>query len=84
MDYHYYAQRKMVKNGEAITPANYSYTDSNEAEAQYYRLCTTAIVNDGGWDVVSVEWGTIEQGASERKVWTHKVQPEQPEEAAEE
>ena len=66
----YYATKRTVKNGAAQTPANYSYTEHDEAERQFHLLCAAAIRNDDGAEVTSVEWGTIEQGAIERKVWT--------------
>ena len=36
-----------------------------------------------GNEIDAVEWGTVEQGAVERKVWVNDVQPEQPEEVEE-
>lgn len=73
---HYYAQKKAVKNGQAQTPANYSYQSSNEAERQYYLLCASAIANTDGNDCVSVEYGTIEHGATERRYWDHTPEAE--------
>ena len=72
MDLHFYAQRKAIKDGAAQTPANYSYSTRNEAERQYYLLCASAIANSDGYDIVSVEYGTIEQGAIERRFWDHR------------
>jgi hypothetical protein len=66
---HFYAQKKTVKGGQAQTPANYSYATRNEAERQYHLLCAAAIANTDGNDMVSVEYGTIEQGVIERKYW---------------
>lgn len=66
---HFYAQRKTVKNGNGVTPANYYYATRNEAERQYYLLCASAIQNQDDNDVVSVEYGTVEQGAVERRYW---------------
>ena len=67
---HYYAQRKAIKNGEAQTPTNYSYGDSRkDAEKQFFLLCANAITNGDGFDIVSVEYGTIEQGAIERRFY---------------
>ena len=71
----YYATKRTVKNGAAVTPSNYSYTEHDEAERQFHLLCAAAIRNDDGNDMTSVEWGTIEQGAIERKVWIAPVEP---------
>ena len=65
----YYATKRTVKTGAAQTPANYSYTEHDDAEKQFHLLCASAITNAEGNDMTSVEWGTIEQGAIERKVW---------------
>lgn len=81
----YYAQRKSIKNNET-QPINNRFGTLPEMERQYHLYCASAATNADGNQVDAVEWGTIEQGAVERKVWTHEVQPEpeQPEEAAEE
>lgn len=65
----YYATKRAVKNGAAVTPANYSYTEHADAEKQFHLLCASAITNSEGNELTSVEWGTIEQGNIERKVW---------------
>ena len=79
----YYAQRKSIKNNET-QPINNRFGTLPEMERQYHLYCASAATNEAGNEVDAVEWGTIEQGAVERKVWTHEAQPEQPEEAAEE
>lgn len=76
MDLHFYAQRKTVKNGSAQTPGNYPYATRNEAERQFYLLCAGAIANTDGNDIVSVEYGTIEQGVIDRRFWDHRPEPE--------
>ena len=65
----YYAQRKEVKNGAGKTPSNYYYETRNEAEKQFYLLCSNAIENKETRDMVSVEYGTVEHGVIERKAW---------------
>jgi len=72
---YYYAQKKTVKSGAAVTPANYSYTERADAEKQYHLLCANAITNSDGNDLAAIEWGTIEQGAIERKLYSF-TQPE--------
>lgn len=72
---HFYAQKKTVKNGAAQTPANYSYDNRNEAERQFYLLCASAIANADENDMISVEYGTIEQGAIDRRYWDFTPAP---------
>ena len=79
MALHFYAQRKTVKNGAAQTPSNYSYATRAEAEKQHYLLCASAITNADGYDCVSVEYGTIEQGAIERRFWDFSAPAPEPE-----
>ena len=67
---HYYAQRKVIdSNGSPVTPANYSYTDRREAERQYYLLNASACQNNENYQLVSIELGTIETGAIERRFY---------------
>jgi len=64
----YYAQRKSIKNGQPQTISN-RYGERAEMERQYHLYCASAATNADGNDVDSIEWGTIEQGVLERKVW---------------
>lgn len=76
----YYAQRKSVKNGEPVTPNN-RYGERAEMERQYHLYCASAATNADNNEVDSVEWGTIENGIIERKVWIAETEPEtEPEE----
>ena len=74
----YYATKRTVKAGAAQTPANYSYTEHDDAEKQFHLLCANAIANADGNDMTSVEWGTVEQGAIERKAWIAVTPAETP------
>lgn len=71
----YYAQRKSIKNGEPQT-VNNRYGTRAEMERQYHLYCASAATNADGNDVDSVEWGTVENGAIERKRWIN-TEPEQ-------
>lgn len=71
----YYAQRKSIKNGMPVTPNN-RYGDRAEMERQFHLYCASAATNADGNEVDAVEWGTIEQGALERKRWVNNVEPE--------
>lgn len=69
----YYAQRKSIKNGEAQA-VNNRYGTRSEMERQYHLYCASAATNEAQNEVDSIEWGTIEQGALERKVWEWPVE----------
>ena len=76
----YYAQRKVVLNGEAQTVTN-KYGARRQMERQFHLFCANA--TDGEEfvnDVDSIEWGTLENGIIERKVY-QKPAPEPDEEA---
>lgn len=74
----FYAQRKSIKNGQPVA-VNNRYGERQEMERQYHLYCASAATNADGNDVDSIEWGTIEQGAIERKVWIWPVETEEPE-----
>lgn len=80
----YYAQRKSILNSEPQA-INNRYGDHRAMERQFHLFCANAC--DGEqfpFDIDSIEWGTVEGGAIERKVYT-KPQPEpEPEEPVEE
>lgn len=72
----YYSQRKSVQNEQPQT-VNNRYGTRREMERQFHLFCANA--NDGEdfpFDLDSIEWGTLENGAIERKVYTKEVQPE--------
>lgn len=69
----YYAQRKSIKNDEPQT-VNNRYGTRAEMERQYHLYCASAATNADGNDVDSVEWGTVENGAIERKRWINTEQ----------
>ena len=71
----YYAQRKSILGGEPQA-INNRYGDRRAMERQFHLYCANAC--DGTeypFDIDSIEWGTVEQGALERKVYM-KEQPE--------
>ena len=80
--FHYYAQRKSIKNGETVTPNN-RYGERAEMERQFHLYCASAATNADNNEIDAVEWGTIEQGVIERKAWDWTVE-ENAEETAEE
>jgi len=66
----FYAQRKSIKNGQPQT-INNRYGTREEMERQFHLYCASAATNADGFEVDSIEWGTIEQGVVERHVWTN-------------
>lgn len=77
----YYAQRKSIINGEPQA-INNRYGSRREMERQYHLYCANACDGtENPFDVDSIEWGTIEGGAIERKVYNkHAPEPEPAEE----
>ena len=75
----YYSQRKSILNDEPQT-INNRYGSQREMERQYHLFCANAC--DGAenpFDVDAIEWGTVEGGVIERKVY-RKLEPEEAEE----
>lgn len=70
----YYAQRKSIKDGAPVA-VNNRYGERQEMERQFHLYCASAATNADGNSVDSIEWGTIEQGTIERKVWIWPVEP---------
>ena len=70
----YYSQRKSIKNGEAQA-VNNRYGERNEMERQFHLYCASACTNSDNNELDAIEWGTLEQGAIERKVY-HNYSPE--------
>lgn len=78
----YYAQRKTVINGQP-QPVTNKYGTQRAMQRQFHLFCANALDGDEfANDVDSIEWGTLEQGAIERKVFA-KLTPT-PEEVIEE
>lgn len=71
----YYAQRKSIKAGET-QPINNRFGSRAEMERQYHLYCASAATNEAGNEIDSIEWGTIEGGVIERKVWIAEHAPE--------
>lgn len=73
----YYAQRKSIQNGTPQT-INNRYGNKREMERQYHLYCANACDGDDfPVDIDSIEWGTIEGGMIERKLYVKEIQPEE-------
>lgn len=81
MELTYYAQRKSIKNGAPIAPNN-RYGTRRAMERQFHLYCASACDENAAeqYDLDAIEWGTVEQGALERKRYEFAVEAETPEE----
>ena len=70
----YYAQRKSIKNGEPVAPNN-RYGQRTEIERQFHLYCASACTNADDNDMDSIEWGTVEFGPIERKLYRKAAVP---------
>ena len=71
----YYSQRKSVKDGVPQTPNN-RYGTQREMERQYHLYCAAACTSEE-FDLDSIEWGTLEHGVIEKKVYSKPVEVEE-------
>ena len=72
----YYAQRKSILNGTPQT-VNNRYGDRRQMERQYHLYCANACEGEEyPFDVDSIEWGTLEHGVIERKVYVKQTESE--------
>ena len=74
----YYSQRKSINNGTPEAVVN-KYGTRRAMERQYHLFCANA--NDGDnfpYDIDSIEWGTVENGVIERKLYV-KEEPKETE-----
>ena len=78
----YYSQRKSVKDGVPQTPNN-RYGTQREMERQYHLFCASACTSEE-FDIDAIEWGTLEHGVIEKKVYTKPVPETEPETEPEE
>lgn len=75
----YYSQRKSVLNGEPQT-INNRYGNRREMERQFHLYCANACDGtENPFDVDSIEWGSIELGMIDRKVYTKPAPEPEPE-----
>lgn len=71
----YYAQRKSISNGVPQT-VNNRYGTKREMERQFHLFCANACDGeDYPFDLDSIEYGTIENGVIERKLYAKEVAP---------
>lgn len=69
----YYSQRKSILNGEPQAVVN-KYGANRAMERQFHLFCANACDGDDyPFDVDSIEWGTVEGGVIERKVYAKSI-----------
>lgn len=68
----YYAIRWSIKNGTASHNERISEVKA-DMERQFHLYCASASTNADENDFDAVEFGTIEGGKLERKVWNNKA-----------
>lgn len=66
----YYAIRWSIKDG-VITPVTKKGT-KEDMERQFYLFCASVSTNEAGNEFDCAEWGTLEGGKLERKVWDRR------------
>lgn len=79
MALHYYAQRKSIKENQPQLPVN-KYGTEADMEYQYLLFCASAVKNEAKNDFDALEWGTIENGMRERKIYDQLKRQQQEEE----
>ena len=64
----YYAERKSIKTGISPTTVN-KYGTHEDMEYQYCLFRASAVKNEADNDIDAIEWGTVERGVIERKIY---------------
>lgn len=72
----YYSELRVIENGAAKSTTTYKTGERKPMERQFHLFCASACAEDNTHDLDSVEWGTLENGIIERKVFKAEVQPE--------
>ena len=73
----YYSERKKVNDGSAVAPVYHTDTDRDKMERQFHLNCANVLDSSLPRNDLDVcEWGTIENGSIERKVYTKNTESE--------
>lgn len=65
----YYAIRRSIKDGQATS--NERTGEKAAMERQFHLYCASCATNEAGNELDAVEWGTLEGGKLDRKVWSN-------------
>ena len=67
----YYSERKKYNNGEAVAPVYHTDPDRDTMERQFHLNCANVLDKQNPRNDLDIcEWGTLENGQIERKVYT--------------
>ena len=82
----YYAQRRVVHAGQPVANQNsLQFGTRRQIERQYCLLRANALEGEEQqYDKIQIEWGTLENGYVERKVYIKEPTPEPEQEPQEE
>lgn len=74
----YYSERKKITNGSAVAPVYHTDEDRDAMERQFHLNCANVLDKTLPRNDMDVcEWGTIEKGVIERRVYTKNETPQQ-------
>lgn len=73
----YYAERKKIVDGAPVAPVYHTDADKDKAERQFHLNCANVLdPNNPRNDLDVCEWGTLEKGVIERRVYRKPPEPE--------
>ena len=74
---HYYAQRRVVNEGQPVAQQNsLQFGTRKQMERQYCLFRANALENETQlYDIIQLEWGTLESGIVERTVYIKESTP---------
>ncbi|MBO7451001.1 MAG: hypothetical protein J6U54_11610 [Clostridiales bacterium] len=75
---HYYAQRRVINEGQPVAQQNsLQFGTRRQMERQYCLFRANALENETqAYDIIQIEWGTMETGHVERMVYIKEQTPE--------
>ena len=75
---HYYAQRRVVHEGQPVANQNsLQFGTRRQMERQYCLFRANALEGETqAYDIIQIEWGTLETGHVERLVYIKEPTPE--------
>lgn len=75
----YYSERKKVNEGSAQAPVYHTAENRDLMERQFHLNCANVLdPNNARNDMDVCEWGSLEHGSIERKVYKKPVEPAEP------
>ena len=71
----YYSQRKSITADGTMDTVNNRYGERKAMERQYHLYCASACGDENTNLLDEIEWGTLENGILERKVYQQEAEP---------